>query len=595
MHKFHLKLLSLVAFIFLFPFIKIHAEPHLLQPQTTSQQVPLDRSDTVTFDFKNTDIKDVLRAIGTSKGINIVTEPSVQGNITIHLEDVPLEVGLKTLLEANGFTYEKKDSIYRVFKIQQVQIISAVYTAGLLSLDVRGGDILDVLVEIARKAGINIVADKTVQGKVNIRLDRVPLDTALQTFLNANGFIMAKVEGIYRVSATEKAVPVTMNISEGLVSLDVEDADLGKLARQIAIQSGLNLIIFGSVREPVNARFNKILLDDALSLIFKGSRYSYKRDGNILMVGEPTLTGPAANALTSRKLIKLKYLRADEVMPLLPSTISAANIKVIKEQNAIVVVGTDEFIKNVDEFIEIIDHSPQQIMIEALVVEYSKKRDLNVGVSGGYQKDRVKSELLSSGALGVSLQMESVAKLPEDFQASLSALVSRGKAQIKTSPRIATINGQEAVINVGEIRYFETTTVTQLTPTTSLQSIAAGIILKIKPWVNASNEITAEIHPEISGVTATGKGGLPEVTKRTVDTTIRVKSGETIIIGGLITAEESKQSDRIPLLGEIPILGMVFGNTKNSTLERELVIYITPKIISQGDIIDKEKLEKEKK
>ncbi|MCD6311405.1 MAG: type II secretion system protein GspD [Elusimicrobia bacterium] len=535
-------------------------------------------SNTVTFDFKNTDIKDVLRAIAASKGINIVTEPEVKGNVTIHLKEVPLEVGLKTLLESNGFTYKIENNIYKVFKSKESKLYTISYANGLLNLDIRGADVREVLIEIARQSGVNIVADKSVSGKVNIHIDNVPFDTGLRTFLNANGFNTTKTGGIYQVSALEKGKSLTLNVNEGLLSIDVQKADLSEIIRQIATQSGLNLIIFGSVREPINVRFNQVLLDEALRIIFSGTKYAYKREGNILMVGQSSLNSPAATILSSQKYIPLKYLKTSEIFSLLPVTIPASNIKALKNQNAIVAIGTEEKIREIEKYINIIDQAPQQVMIEVLVVEYTDSKAVDFGLSGSYQYKRFQGALSAAGKLGADFNLKAVGMLPEDFSISLQAQVSKGKAKVRANPQIATINGKEASINVGWVGYYEITSGTQDNPITSLQSIQAGIVMRIVPWANSLGEITTELHQEVSGAVP-GAQGLPEVTKRTVDTTIRVRDGETIIIGGLIQSEEQKNSKRIPLLGDIPFVGWLFGDTSTTKRKSELVTYITPHIL----------------
>jgi len=538
----------------------------------------LSTANTVTFDFKNTDIKDVLRAIAASKGINIVTEPEVKGNVTIHLKEVPLEVGLKTLLESNGFTYKIENNIYKVFKSKESKLYTISYANGLLNLDIRGADVREVLIEIARQSGVNIVADKSVSGKVNIHIDNIPFDTGLRTFLNANGFNTTKTGGIYQVSALEKGKSLTLNVNEGLLSIDVQKADLSEIIRQIATQSGLNLIIFGSVREPINVRFNQVLLDEALRIIFSGTKYAYKREGNILMVGQSSLNSPAATILSSQKYIPLKYLKTSEIFSLLPVTIPASNIKVLKNQNAIVAIGTEEKIREIEKYINIIDQAPQQIMIEVLVVEYTDSKAVDFGLSGSYQYKRFQGALSAAGKLGADFNLKAVGMLPEDFSISLQAQVSKGKAKVRANPQIATINGKEASINVGWVGYYEITSGTQDNPITSLQSIQAGIVMRIVPWANSLGEITTELHQEVSGAVP-GAQGLPEVTKRTVDTTIRVRDGETIIIGGLIQSEEQKNSKRIPLLGDIPFVGWLFGDTSTTKRKSELVTYITPHIL----------------
>ncbi len=296
------------------------------------------------------------------------------------------------------------------------------------------------------------------------------------------------------------------------------------------------------------------------------------------MVGQSSLNSPAATILSSQKYIPLKYLKTSEIFSLLPVTIPASNIKVLKNQNAIVAIGTEEKIREIENYIRVIDQAPQQVMIEVLVVEYTDSRAVDFGLSGSYQYKRFDGALSAVGNLGGDFNLKAVGTLPEDFSVSLHAQVSKGKAKVRANPQIATINGKEASINVGWVGYYEITSGTQDNPITSLQSIQAGIVMRIVPWANSLGEITTELHQEVSGAVP-GSQGLPEVTKRTVDTTIRVRDGETIIIGGLIQSEEQKNSKRIPLLGDIPFVGWLFGDTSTTKRKSELVTYITPHIL----------------
>jgi type II secretory pathway component GspD/PulD (secretin) len=107
-------------------------------------------------------------------------------------------------------------------------------------------------------------------------------------------------------------------------------------------------------------------------------------------------------------------------------------------------------------------------------------------------------------------------------------------------------------------------------------------MLKITPWVGASGEITADIEPEVSSVSAITAEGLPEINRRKARTTIRIRDGDTIVIGGLKQQDNTKSVTKIPLLGDLPILGALFRSTKSITRESELLILITPRILRQG-------------
>jgi type IV pilus assembly protein PilQ len=176
--------------------------------------------------------------------------------------------------------------------------------------------------------------------------------------------------------------------------------------------------------------------------------------------------------------------------------------------------------------------------------------------------------------------------LPDDFWITLKALESENKAKVMAQPRIATLNGNKASINVGVTRYFRLQGGTIENPFVRFQEIKSGIKLDITPWISQGGQVTVEINPEISNSTGDNKEGFPNVSTRSVNTTIQLNDGETIIIGGLIRAEDNKQIEKVPILGSIPFIGKLFQSQGNQKSTSELVIYLTPHLLKQGDAVD---------
>ncbi|HBE72547.1 MAG TPA: type II and III secretion system protein, partial [candidate division Zixibacteria bacterium] len=240
-----------------------------------------------------------------------------------------------------------------------------------------------------------------------------------------------------------------------------------------------------------------------------------------------------------------------------------------------------------------IDIVSPQVTIECLVVELSKRSTLELGFKGGYFKPDTTRLIFprftqnydgndlnnALDEIAGRLRMGSLGKLPADFMLTIDALEVAGKAKVRARPRITTLNGNQANINVGWIRYYQTSSQTPQGTITQLHSIDAGITLEIVPWVAASGEITTEIRPTVSNLSGIGAGGLPEISRRTVNTTIRLRDGESIVIGGLIQKSSASSKEKIPFLGDIPFLGTLFSKTSSTSDESELVIYITPHIL----------------
>jgi type II secretory pathway component GspD/PulD (secretin) len=153
---------------------------------------------------------------------------------------------------------------------------------------------------------------------------------------------------------------------------------------------------------------------------------------------------------------------------------------------------------------------------------------------------------------------------------------------VEANPRVATLDGQTAEIFVGRDRYYNLTTGTDSnTVSYRLESIKTGITLKLNPQVAENGEITVRIEPEVSDVVAesSSNGNLPIISRRRVATTVRVKTGESIVLGGLLQRTEHKVKAKVPLLGDLPLLGALFASTRTVEEEGEVLIIITPYLI----------------
>ena len=160
-----------------------------------------------------------------------------------------------------------------------------------------------------------------------------------------------------------------------------------------------------------------------------------------------------------------------------------------------------------------------------------------------------------------------------------------GKAIIRSQPQIATLNGHPASIKIGTTQYYILETERPMVGGNQVfnqvsqrfEKITAEVSLEIVPWVSASGEITTEIHPEFSTPLGTLDSNIPPtINHRILDSTVRLRDGETIVLGGLIQTMESETRDKFPILGDIPILGRLFQNKSHNNSKSELMIYITP-------------------
>ena len=157
-------------------------------------------------------------------------------------------------------------------------------------------------------------------------------------------------------------------------------------------------------------------------------------------------------------------------------------------------------------------------------------------------------------------------------------------ATIKARPNITTLNGQQATIDVGTVQYYKVVNVDKDgKEETRYQSVNGGVTLQVTPWVSGSGEITLKLSPSVSNIGAVSAEGPPQVSRRMVDTTVRVKDGQTIVIGGLIQDIGTNIKSRVPILSDIPIIGELFKSNNRDVNQTELIIYITPRVLKTDE------------
>lgn len=168
------------------------------------------------------------------------------------------------------------------------------------------------------------------------------------------------------------------------------------------------------------------------------------------------------------------------------------------------------------------------------------------------------------------------------FGATLNALITDGKAQVLARPNITTLQGREAVINIGGEVPVPTVSTTNATTTTSVTYREAGIILRCTPQVNPEGGITATVHTEVSSPLYVDALKAYRFQKRSADTTVRLRDGETMVIGGLIGSEETKSLSKVPFLGDLPILGAFFRSVRTSKSDSEIMIFLTAHVLDEA-------------
>lgn len=402
---------------------------------------------------------------------------------------------------------------------------------------------------------------------------------------------------ILTVSAESFAQPADTTFSseediytpEPLITNVFYETDVRDALRDISVQAGIPIVTDPTVHGFVSLEVDGVPLEDCLRRLLAPGGFTFRKLEGYYFVGAAFPENPAFALLSTTERIRPNYVRAAE-LPILLSTFYEPFLKVDEETNSVVITASPEIIERLKEDLAKIDVPPKQIMIEALFTEFSKTAMKQLGVDWrviGNGPDYVFSLISLLSDHGDSTFQLSLTKsdwekgeIQYDITGVIQALAETGEVSIHANPRVVTLEGRPANIFLGREEYYHIALGEGVYYTyPRLEVIKVGIILKIRPYVAENGDITVMLEPEFSEVVGKGETNLPVVTKRSVSTEVRVKDGETITIGGLISKSEVKRVTKVPLLGDIPILGYLFSSTTPETIEREVVVFITPHVL----------------
>ena len=399
----------------------------------------------------------------------------------------------------------------------------------------------------------------------------------------------------------------------GTFTLDVEGADVRTVVRAIAEFSGRNIVVAPNVKGSVKVSLRNVAWEDALRTVLRLNGLDYVEEGSIIRVDEATkLQGEAGEREAARarqaelvpletRIIRLNYANAGELSSSLQASLSRRGvIQVEKRTNSVIVSDLPGMVDKIEKMAMDLDTTTPQIEIIAKLVDVDKEalRDLgiewNIGEPSHYfsgpnasgahvPNPGPQQDLGANQTTGIADPAATVSygifQKWGSLEAQLQVMEQNRKANIISNPRITTVDNREAKILVGQKIPLIVQDVAG-NPVSQLQTI--GIQLKVTPHLTKEKKIIMDLHPEVSDLStqSTVQGGVIINTSE-ADTRVMVDDGQTAVIGGLIRSNQSHVRRGIPLLKDMPILGALFRSDNTVNQDRELVIFVTPRLVTE--------------
>ena len=543
----------------------------------------------VSLDFVDTPVQEVARSLSLAYDIPILVEASVQNHVTFHLEGVSLLEGLSALCESNGLDLVQEENllVIRERKVRgecHIQVQDS-----LVDLRVKDKDVLEFMEEFSANTGLNVLWAPDVHGRVSGSLQGVPAGQAFRSLMEMNGFRVERREDCFRVSLGANAVSpqsdsLSLWMEKGSVGAHLDGAPMGEVLKKLSGLGQLNLILYGNPEEKVWMDLEGVPLEAFLQFLFRGSSFAYQLDSNTLSVSQ----AGAKNPLSVTKLYSLKYLHAEKALQQLTKMLPGKSLVVseVKEQNAVMLVGSAEEIRSASSLLEKIDVPLIQVTLSCVIAEFKKGKSFEIGLRGGTGRktrdgdlglkgflDFLGKDASGTGAVG------KIGILPDRFELELASLEERNMAKVLARPRLTTLNGNKAELNVTNTVYYLVSQVSaEGYPITDYRSFNDGISLEITPSVTREGIITLDVAPEIKTAGRSTGDGPRDISTRNLKTVVLLKDGETLCLGGLVRKNRSEIRSAVPFLGSIPLVGRLFSYTSEEEEESELAIFITPEV-----------------
>ncbi|MGZ5556269.1 MAG: type IV pilus secretin PilQ, partial [Candidatus Aminicenantales bacterium] len=473
-----------------------------------------------------------------------------------------------------------------------------------------------------------------IEAKVEAKAEAkdIPVTTICPPTAAAAAPSQAEANPVVAQEKAQKFSPKTISGAEekysgDIISLKIKDADLKDVVLYLAEFAGLNVVFDPDVRGTVTVNLQDVPWDQTLDIILKQNKMGKTIEGNILRIAPVSvltreeeeqrrlteskeLSGPVVV-----KTITLSYSKAKDVAALLRSKISTRGEIIVDDRtNTLLISEVRDKLDLLEKLITVVDTPTPQVSIEARVVEASATFVRNLGIQWGFKgvadqfygnatNLQFPNSVLVDGAMipqgivtkgiggplgGYAVNLPapafnsalgfSFANVLDTFRVdiALSALETGGDGKIISRPSVVTQNNQQAEIIQG--RQIPVQTVANFTVTT--RYVNAALELRATPQITAEGTIIMAIEIQNNAADfANLVNGIPPITMQSAKTTVMVPDGGTTVIGGIYRTEDSVTRERVPFLHQIPILGNIFKNFARTKQSRELLIFITPRII----------------
>lgn len=378
--------------------------------------------------------------------------------------------------------------------------------------------------------------------------------------------------------------------NQDLISLNFKETDIREVLNILAYKGGVNIVAGDDIMAKVTVQLQNVPWEQALEVILKTYNFTYKREGNLIrIISLQRAIEEEGKVPVETKIISLNFAKVEDLKQSLGKILSKrGTIETDKRTNSLIITDIPEVLVKIKEAAIRLDSQTPQVLIEAMMVDVVLTDEDRFGVFWNIAENSTGNTFNQNLTSGGNSSFDFYGVFGDiNINGLLDFWQHKNKAQILANPRVLTLDNQEAKIEIiEEIPYLETVDTGGGT-TTNVKFRDAGIKLFVTPHITNEEFISMNVKPEQS-FKADEVENQPVINTRRAETNLLIKDGQTIVIGGLRRTTDNVTHDKIPILGDIPIVGFFFKRKLITKTESELLLFVTPHIIKNPVLTDTE-------
>lgn len=594
-------------------------------------------NEVLKIDVSGLSLHDFISSIAQEHQLNIdvdadLTQSVINNFFDVTVKDVFIHLVQKYDLEVgfmnNIITFKKRKEV-KIVEKKLPKIIDVSYNPqnDFLSVKLENDSIPAVVKAIIDKSGKNLVLAPDVKNlKVSSYILNRPFDQVIEMMAKSNDLVATKDEnGFYYIEKNKEGNNVTASNGNGaktkqpkasngspgyyevdlnkagFLSVKANVADASDLLTEAAQKLNINYFLYNKPEnEKTTLLADNITFDDLLEHVFKGKKYTFKKQDNLYLIGEQITEG-----LRATEIIQLENRSIESVQQSLPKVFSEKlEIKEFLELNGLVVSGAKNILEELKVYIKQIDKVVPMVQIEVIIVQYNKSYDIQTGLKAGLDKinkQQTGGVLFPSSEMTVDASsvnslinafngfgLFKLGKVTDAFYLNLKLLENNSVVKVESTPKIATISGHEAKLAIGETSYYfeqnnrliNNSIGNDILQSGTWKSTDANLSVSIKPFVSTDENVTLTIAVEKSSFLGrAGETAPPGKATQKFESLVRVKNNEMILLGGLDELKKENSGSGTPLMSRIPVVKWFFSSRKKGKSDSKLHIFIKPTVV----------------